>query len=205
VISLKNVSTKLASSVAILLCASTLAVTTTGCTQSSIKQAVANIGADIPKVQPYITVAAGVAEGLDPAASVIIVAANTAVQAGLTQLAQLCTAYAAAPSTSTWQSIVAAVTSVVGANETALLNALKVVDPDSRAKATTVIGSIQTALLLIQTAVQAVQGASQNAAMAAAEPMTVAQMSPYLNRPLVEQATGHSFEVAIRYETAQGF
>lgn len=201
---LKNVSTKLASSVAIALCACLLCVTTTGCTQKSIKQAVATIGADIPKVQPYITVAAGVAESLDPTASVIIIAANAAVQAGLSQISQLCAAYVAAPTDSTWQSIVAAVTSVVGANETALLNALKVVDEDSRAKAVSVIGAIQTTLLLIQTAVQAVQSQSQNAAMVAAQPMTVAQMAPYLDRVQVEQATGYSFASVVSYETAQG-
>ena len=187
---------------AVLGCAMMTAMV--GCTQAQVKQAAAEIGADIPKIQPYIVSAAALAATLDPVAAPIVTVVTATVQAGLTELAALCNSYAASPTDSVWQSIVATVNTLVNSGGNALLDAAKIVDPDSRAKALLVLGALQTALLLIDGVVQRTQSKAQTTAMLSERTYRLQQIAPYLDRQQVAAETGYSFDAVMQYELNLG-
>ncbi len=202
-----GVSSTYASVVALVLCLSLLAGLT-GCTsqqQKSIKQAVGLIGAEIPKIQPLITAASATADLILPADALLITGVTATVQTGLTALASLCNQYAQNPTDSAWQSIVYMVEQLEQQGASAILNAAHINNPTSRAEAQAVLGALQTALLIIDGFVQQARTPAQNQAAAQARLIKLEQIAPWLDRPMVEQATGHSFGLVVRYETAQGF
>jgi hypothetical protein len=192
---------------ALMLCCVMLYVTV-GCTQADVKTAVQDIANAIPQVQPYITTAQAIIDSLDPAAAPIVDAAVGIVQTSLTELQVLLNAYAASPSTSAWQSIVDAVTTIVNTNATNLLSAAHIVNPDSRAKALLVLGGIQSGLLLLLSIIQRVKDAvtSLKLKAAAANASTkISEYRQYLDKQGIETATGYSFDRAVAFETSQGF
>lgn len=197
----------LKASLAAMLCSAMMACTI-GCTPTEVKTAVQEIANAIPTVQPYISSAAAIAETLDPAAALIITGATAAVQTSLTTLQALLQSYASSPSATVWGSIVDAVTSIVNGNATALLNAAKIVDPNSRAKAVAVLGALQAALLLVMSIAQRVKDAVTQAKLSAAAqvaPTKISMYQQYLPHKQIEEATGYSFATAVSYETSQGF
>jgi hypothetical protein len=199
--------TDLRASIALFLCAVVLAFTT-GCTQTQIKTAVQDIANNIPTVETYISTAAAVADTLDPAAALVITAANGLVQTSLTELQVLLNAYATSPSATTWGSIVDAVNTIVNTNANSLLNAVHIVDATSRARALEVLGALQTALLLVYSIIQRVSDKTTQttvAAQAADRTVKLSQIKDYLDKKQIETATGYSFNMAFNYEVAQGF
>lgn len=204
---LPRLSTKLRSSVALMTCALMLSFST-GCTQTEVKNAAATIANDIPTVETYISTAATVAATLEPGVGLIITGANAVVNTALTEIGVLLKAYADAPSPTTWGSIVEAVNTIVNTNASALLTAMQISDPASRARAIEVMGAIQTALLLLYTVIQNVTDSATKAtvkAQAVARTVKLSQYKDALDKHQVEVATGHSFNVAYNYEVSLGF
>ena len=169
------------------------------------KVAVGLIGAEIPKIQPLITAASATADLIMPADALLITGVTATVQTGLTALAALCDQYAQNPTDSVWQSIVYLVEQLEQQGASAILNAAHITNPTSRAEAQAVLGTLQTALLIIDGFVQQARTPAQNQTAAHARLIKLEQVAPWLDRPMVEQATGHSFEVLVAFETAQGF
>lgn len=203
----RRINLTLRSSIAALVCAGLMAVTV-GCTSTDVKTAVQEMANAIPTVQPYLATAAAVAESLDPGAALIISGATAAVQTSLTTLQALLQSYANSPSATVWGSIVDTVTALVNTNAAVLLNAVHIVDPESRAKAVAVLGALQAALLLVMSIVQRVHDAVTQAKLAAAAQVTPTKVSmyqQYLPHQQIEQATGVSFDTAVAYETSHGF
>lgn len=195
------------SAFAAVLC-SALFACVIGCTATDVKTAVQDMANAIPTIQPYIATAAAIAETLDPGAALIISGATSVVQTSLTELQVLLQSYASSPSATVWGSIVDAVTTIVNTNATALLNAAKIVDPNSRAKAVAVLGALQAALLLVMSIVQRVHDAVTQVKLTAAAKAATVKVSmyqQYLPHQQIEVATGASFADAVQYETSQGF
>jgi hypothetical protein len=195
-------STDLRASVATLVLA---AVCLAGCSTETTKQVVADIAAQIPLAQAVVTTTAATAEGIDPAASLLIATAANTAQVGLAQLQALCTAYAQSQNTTVLASITAALNTLLNTNATALLNAANIVDPSSRAIAQASLGALQTALLLVSVIMQRAQSTTQVAATAASRTYKLREVAPYLDRQQVQQATGLPFNTALSHEEAQGF
>jgi hypothetical protein len=196
------------SAIAVVLVATMISLTTTGCTVQDQKTAAQDIANALPQLAPYIATAQGIVDTLDPAVAPLVDAGVAAVTAGSALIQAALTNYANSPSATTWGAIVDAVTQTLNQNATTILNLAHVTNPDSRARALVVMGAIQTALLLLLSIVQRVHDAVTSAkvkAAAAAVPMKVSEYRQYLDRNKVEQATGYSFNVAVAYETAQGF
>ncbi len=185
-----------------------LSMTPLGCTseeQKQVKQVVARIGAEIPKVLPVLQAAESVAANMLPADAAIITSASGFIQAGLGGVGALCSAYAASPSDTAWQSIQATITGLINSGASALLDAARIVDPVSRQKAMEYLGGLQTALLIIDGLIQSAQSRSQVKAATAMRPVKLRQIEPYLDRAMVERETGHSFSAVFGYETSLGF
>jgi len=195
-------STDLRASVATLVLA---AVCLAGCSTGSTKQVVAEIAAQIPLAQSVVTTTAAAAEGIDPAAALLIATAANTAQIGLAALQTLCTAYAQSQSATVLASIAAALNTLLNTNATALLNAAHIVDPASRAIAQASIGALQTALLLVSVIMQRAQSTTQVAATATSRTYKLREVAPYLDHQQVQQATGLPFNTALSYEEAQGF
>jgi hypothetical protein len=194
--------TDLRASVAALVLAS---VCLTGCSVETTKQVVADIAAQIPLAQAVVTTTAATAEGIDPAAALLIANAANSAQVGLAALQVLCTAYAQSPSDTVLASITAALNTLLNTNATALLNAANIVDPASRAIAQASLGALQTALLLVSVIMQRAQSTTQVAATAALRTYKLREVAPYLDRQQVQQATGRPFNIALSHEESQGF
>lgn len=202
------VQTTLSSSVALLLCSTLLVGTVTGCTdkqQQTVKAAVAEIGVEIPKLQPLITAASATADVVLPAEAPLITLVTATTQLALATLAKLCDEYAASPSDSIWQSIVAVITELEANGAEAILNAAHIVNPQSRAIAQAALGALQTAILLLDGVVQHTRTPAENAAAAQARIVKLSELAPYLDHRQVEEATGHSFQAVVGYETALGY
>jgi hypothetical protein len=195
-------STDLRASVAALVLAS---VCFTGCSTETTKQVVADIAAQIPLAQAVVTTTAATAEGIDPAAALLIANAANTAQLGLAALQVLCNAYTQSPSATVLASITAALNMLLNTNATALLNAANIVDPASRAIAQASLGALQTALLLVSVIMQRAQSTTQVAATAAARTYKLREVAPYLDRQQIQQATGLPFNTALSHEEAQGF
>jgi hypothetical protein len=176
-----------------------------GCSTQTTKQVVADIAAQIPLAQSVVTTTAAAAEGIDPAAALLIATAANTAQVGLAALQTLCTAYAQSQSATVLASIGDALNTLLNTNATALLNAAHIVDPASRAIAQASIGALQTALLLVSVIMQRAQSTTQVAATAASRTYKLREVAPYLDRQQVQQATGMPFNTALSYEEAQGF
>jgi hypothetical protein len=181
------------------------AICLTGCSAETTKQVIADIAVQIPLAQAVVTTTAAAAEGIDPAASLLIANAANTAQVGLTALQTLCTAYAQSPSTTVLASITAALNTLLNTNATALLNAANIVDPSSRAIAQASLGALQTALLLVSVIMQRTQSTTQVAATAASRTYKLREVAPYLDHQQVQQATGLSFNTALSHEEARGF
>ncbi len=205
-----QVNTSLAGVIALVLCGS-LTLGLCGCTdqqQAKVKDTVARIGAEIPKFQPLITAAAGVADLVLPSEAVLITGVTATVEAGLTTLAALCNTYAANPTDSVWQSIVSLVEQLEQQGATGILDAAHITNPTSRALAQSALGALQTLLLIIDGYVQQARTPAANAAAAHARLIKLREIAPLLDRSdrdQVEEATGHSFPVVFAYESALGF
>jgi hypothetical protein len=169
------------------------------------KSAAAQVGSEVTKVLPLVSAATAAADALMPADAVLITGVSSTVEAALTELAALCNTYATNPSDTVWQSIVASVNTLVTQGATGLLNAAKITDPASRATALTVLGAVQTGLLIIDGLIQTTQTTTQNATAAQARLVKLREIEPYLNHQMVEEATGHSFKVVYNYETSLGY
>jgi hypothetical protein len=176
-----------------------------GCSTQTTKQVVADIAAQIPLAQSVVTTTAAAAEGIDPAAALLIATAANTAQVGLAALQTLCTAYAQSQSATVLASIGDALNTLLNTNAAALLNAAHIVDPASRAIAQASIGALQTALLLVSVIMQRAQSTTQVAATAASRTYKLREVAPYLDRQQVQQATGMPFNTALSYEEAQGF
>lgn len=202
------VRTSLSASVALLLCSTLLMGTLTGCTdkqQQAVKSAVAEIGTEIPKLQPLITAAAATADLVLPDEAFLITGVTTTVQLALATLGKLCVEYAAAPSDSVWQSIIAVITELEANGANAILDAARITNPQSRALAQAALGALQTAILLLDGVVQRTRTSVQNAVAAQARTVKLSQIQPFLDRSQIEQATHAPFEAVMRYETALGY
>jgi hypothetical protein len=192
------------SAIALFMCACII-TTTVGCTAESTKQVVQDIANVLPTLRADIDIASQVAQTLDPAATLIIVPVTAAVDAGVTQLQLLCTAYAQSGDPTILASINTALNTYLNQNAAALLDAAKITDPQSRATALRIMGAIQTALQLIYGIYQKIQSKAQVKATAEMRTYKLRDIAPYLDHVEVAQQTGHSFEVAMNYEMAQGF
>jgi hypothetical protein len=198
----RRIATDLRASVATVVL---IAICLAGCNTESTRQVVAEIAAQIPVAQTVVTTAAAAAEGIDPAAALLIATTANTVQVALAALQTLCTAYAQSQDASVLASIAAAINALLNSNATALLDAAHLTDPTSRGIALMAIGTLHTALLLISVILQKSQSASQITATAASRTYKLRDVAPYLDRNQVEQATGMHFDTALRYEEAQGF
>jgi hypothetical protein len=194
--------TDLRASVAMLVL---ITVCLAGCNTESTKQVVADIAAQIPLAQAVVTTTAATAEGIDPAAALLISTAAATASTGLTELQTLCIAYAQSPSATVLASIGAALNTLLNNNAAALLNAANIVDPESRRIAQASLGALQTALLLVSIIMQRTQTPTQVAATAALRTYKLREVAPYLDRQAVQQATGTPFNTALHYEETQGF
>ena len=85
-----------------LLAVMGLATCLTSCTQADAVKAASMIHAYLPTVVGLVNDAAGIAEGLDPAAASAVLAVNAKVQADLQQLEAVSGAYSATPTASVW-------------------------------------------------------------------------------------------------------
>lgn len=195
-------STDFRASIATLLLAT---VCLAGCNTESTKQVVAEISVQIPLAQAVVTTAAATAQGIDPAAALLIATAATAAQLSLAQLQILCNAYAQTQSPEILASIGTALNTLLNANATALLDAAHIIDPASRAIAQASLGDLQTGLLLISVILQRSQSTTQIAATVAMRTYKLSDLAPYLNRESVQQATGIPFNIALQYQEAAGF
>jgi len=199
---LRRIATDLRASVAALVL---FAICLVGCNTENSRQVVAQIAAQIPVAQTVVATAAAAAEGIDPAAALLIATTANTVQVALAALQTLCTAYAQTQDASVLASITAAINALLNTNAAALLDAAHLTDPTSRSIALTAIGTLHTALLLISVILQKSQSPSQIAATAAARTYKLRDVAPFLDRHLIEQASGMNFDTALRYEEGQGF
>jgi hypothetical protein len=195
-------STDFRASIATLLLAT---VCLSGCNTESTKRVVAEIAVQIPLAQAVVTTAAATAQGIDPAAALLIATAATAAQLSLAQLQILCNAYAQTQSPEILASIGTALNTLLNTNATALLDAAHIIDPASRVIAQASLGALQTGLLLISVILQRSQSPTQIAATVAMRTYKLSDVAPYLNRESVQQATGIPFNIALQYQEAAGF
>jgi hypothetical protein len=205
---LKDVRQNLASGVSVALCATMLALVTTGCTpqqQANTKAAIARIDQYEPELVVAVdTVSSTVAVFL-PQDAALITSVQAQFDATAAELKTLCDAYVATPNAGTLASIQSALTTLLNTNADQFLAAAHISDPVSVASAKLAIGAVRTILLLMQGQLQTVQTPAQNAAAAKATTLKISQVLPYLDKHRVEQATGVPFRVAVVYEESQGF
>ena len=197
--------TDLRASIAVLILSATFSLGLTGCTAESTKQVVSEISAQIPVAQAAVTAGSIYASVIDPGAAILISTATASVNAALVQIKNLCQAYAQSADPTVLASINTALNTVINQDASALLDAAKISDANSRTVALASLGTFQVALQLLYGIVQKGQTKQQVQATAAMRTFKLEQIAPYLPRQDVEMATGRTFQVAIAYETAQGF
>lgn len=192
-----------ASIAALLIC--TMLLGCTSAQRQEVKTVVGEIGQEIPKVLPLVNTAALIATVVMPAEGPLIQGVTNSVNVGLVELSALCDAYSKAPSDSVWASIQAAVTQLVNTGAEGLLDAARITDPDTRQRVTLALGTMQTALLLIDGLVQQAQTKQQLQASAALRTFRLQQVRPYLDQEMVARETGYSFDQVMGYESQFGF
>jgi len=205
---LSGIRQNLASGVAVALCATMLALGTTGCTpqqQANAKTAIAAIDQYEPELAVAVDTLSSTVAVFLPSDAALITAAQATFDATAAELKTLCDAYVATPNAGTLASIQSALTTLLNTNANQFLAAAHISNPQSVAAAKLAIGAVRTILLLMQGQLQTVQTPAQNAAAAAATTLKVSEVLPYLDRHRVERATGVPFRVAVAYEEAQGF
>jgi hypothetical protein len=132
--------------VSMLLAAVGMAACLTSCTQADAAKAASMIHAYLPTVSGLANDAAGIAEGLDPAAAATLQAVNSKVQADLQVVETVSGAYAAAPSSSAWTSLGAAVDALVSDADQGLLTVLAIKNPTSQAQAKAALSAVDAAV-----------------------------------------------------------
>jgi len=196
------------SAIALVLCVTMLALSTTGCTpaqQQDAKAIVAKVAAYEPSLVTAVDTLASTVALFVPTDAALITASQAIFDASAAQLQTLCAAYAATPTASTLATIESVLTTLLNTNAAQFLAAAHISNPASVATAKLAIGGVRTILLLMDAALQGTQTAAQTAASQQARLMKLHDFVPYLDKHQVEQATGVPFRVAVGFEEARGF
>jgi hypothetical protein len=152
---------------------------TTGCSQTSITTAVKLIVTYEPNAASLAQEAGSIVGMFDPSTQAQEQQVTSAVVADLGQIEILGNQYLAAPSTTTWASIVNLVNTITVNTDQQLLDAAHITDTVSQAKAEAILGAIDLAVHVIDGYVQKAQPASAVQATAAARTLKLKQISRY--------------------------
>jgi hypothetical protein len=192
----------------VLALAVCLMLPTIGCTNTQVTTAVGKIGSYIPTVIALNSIVAGAVSALDPAIAVAVMAITATINAGLTELRTLCSAYAANPNATAWQNIKTLIDSVVTNGDAALLQAAKISNPQSKTMVTASLAALSAGLHIIDGFVSQTQTKAELQQKAANREIKLAQVVEYWNqqeRDQVAKSLGTKFETAYETATALGF
>jgi hypothetical protein len=200
----------LASAIASVACAATLAATI-GCTtqqQADTKVVVARIAQYEPEVALAVDTLATVVATLAPADALLISAVQATFDSAAAALKVACALYAATPNAGTLASVRSTLEQLLSLNADQFIAAGKISNPASIATAKVAIAGVRTILLLMDGLFQTTQTTAQNAAIAHARNLKLKELEPFLNhqdKNKIELATGHNFKTVMFYETSLGY
>jgi uncharacterized membrane protein len=199
---------------AVALCAVLLMGATTGCTSAQVANVVKNIAIYAQEAQPIVTeVLALVMSFSDkqsnnvPTASEIQMVSNK-IKTDLSDLATLCNAYTAHPSSSVWQQIVALVDDLVTNGDSALTEIAGIKSSASQQGALATLASLDALLHTIDGFMQTTQSSTQVKATAARRAIKIQAVSRYWSdrdKVRMSQDFGQDYFTLYRHEIAMGF
>lgn len=194
--------------VSALLAAIGLSVCLVGCSQADTVKAASTIHAYLPVVTELADDAVAVAGAIDPAAAPALQALSAKVQTDLQALEAVSGAYAAAPSSSVWASLGAAVDALVNDANQGLLAALAIKDPASQVKAKAALSALDAAVHVLDGYLLGARSPAQAKTAAAQRTVKLQSITRYWNRQdwqRVEQAFGGRGEELQAAEMSLGF
>lgn len=206
-INLRNINTSMRAVVA-CMCLTAFAVVTAGCTVADTKQVIQNVANAIPTIKADVDVAANIIISLDPAAALPVAGVIAIVDPALIQLQLLCNTYAQTSDPTLLGSINQLFNTLLNQSATSILDAAKIVNPQSRATALRVLTAIQIALQLAYTIYAHIQSKAQVKLTASMRSYKLKEIEPYMtthDRERIEVATGYNATTALAYATHQGF
>ena len=175
----------------LLLCVLTLiaAVPVVGCTQAqkvSVAQEIVNW---TPAFISAADAANAIIQSLDPATVIILRPMTVAIDAFAPQIALGARNYLANPNQTTLQVVQALIVQIQQNTNAALLNAAKITNPDSQARALASINLVATIANTLLALIQQISTKAQVLAMAAGVHVTLAQVRPYMDQPGLQRAS----------------
>jgi hypothetical protein len=181
---------------------------TSGCTNSQIGPIVTKIAAFIPSIESANSAVAAVVSAIDPAIAVPVAGVTTVVNTALAEVKVLCANYAANPSASIWQSIVATWDGLLVNGDGALLQAAQIKDANSKNLVTIAIGSLDALLHVVDGWIAGTQTKAQVQARVSQRQVKLDAVVRYWSaqdKAIVAQQLGTDWNTAYREATAAGF
>jgi len=203
--SLKSASTRLLG--ALMLCAVLVVGTMPmmGCNESTVAQDIVNW---TPALQGAVATVDSSAALLDPAVAPVFAAATAGFDQASNVLVAQARAYLANPSASVLAQLQSAIVTFQQQVNAALLQAAHISNPTSQQHAINAINTVAVAVNAILALVQSVSSKAAVAQMAAASPIKLAEVRPYMDeerlRPVAERY-GATVDAFYAYEAHAGF
>jgi hypothetical protein len=153
-----------------------------GCTQQQKVNVAQEIVNWTPALTSAIDTAGGLLEVLDPPSALVIAPSLAIINALAPQITTAAKNYLANPSQTTIQVLQALIVQLQNNVNTALLNAVKITNPNSQQKATTAINGIATIVNSLLALVEGVSSKAQVAAMSRNVTVHLAEVRPLLDQ-----------------------
>jgi hypothetical protein len=165
-----------------LLCVTMVFAPVIGCTQQQKVNVAQEIVNWTPALTSAIDTAGGLVEVLDPPSALVIAPSLAIINALAPQITTAAKNYLANPSQTTIQVLQALIVQLQNNVNTALLNAVKITNPNSQQKATTAINGIATIVNSLLALVEGVSSKAQVAAMSRNVTVHLAEVRPLLDQ-----------------------
>ena len=202
---MKNVS--LAQKLGVVAVCAVLLAGTVGCTQAQVQNAINVIEAELPTAvsiaTEVMTIVSAFSSTTDGA---YMWTGGAKLQSDIADLETLLNKYKVGAST--WPDIVAAVDTLAGDGDQALLDLTQIKDANSRARVQTVLASLDAVIHIIDGAVQATQTQAQVKATAEKRAIKLKSVAVYWSESDKKQMSavlGHSYSLLYSTAVAEGF
>jgi hypothetical protein len=171
-----------------LLCFSLVFTPVLGCTQQQKIDVAQEIVNWTPALTSAVDTAGGLIEVLDPPSALIVTPSLAVINALSPQVVTAAKNYLANPSQTTIQVLQALIVQLQNNVNAALLDAVKISNPNSQQKATTAINGIATIVNSLLALVQGISSKAQVAAMSRSVTVHLAEIQPLLDRRDLQRA-----------------